>query len=128
MADLIFEKSKKELSWPAKKLKWSAVSGPHRLGPLPSGLYDIGRREITDYTNQIDRSYRDKTGRGFFVPIYPRFSTHRGKNGGRLGIHPDGNIPGTLGCIGITDNSAKSFHDAMKAASPGAKLLLIVKE
>jgi hypothetical protein len=127
MADLDFDRTKKVLSWPAKNLTWNAVSGPFGAGPLPVGLYDIARREITEYTNKVDVPYRDKTGMGFFVPIYPKFQTNRGKTGGRLGIHPDGNKPGTLGCIGITDANARSFHNAVKQTAPSALLTLQVK-
>jgi len=126
MADLTFDRTKKVLSWPAKNLTWNAVSGPFGAGPLPIGLYDIARREITEYTNKVDVPYRDKTGMGFFVPIYPKFQTSRGKTGGRLGIHPDGNKPGTLGCIGITDANARSFHNAVKQTAPSALLTLQV--
>lgn len=127
MADLTFNRIKKVLSWPAKKLTWNAVSGPFGAGPLPIGLYDIARREITEYTNQVDVPYQDKTGMGFFVPIHPRFQTNRVKTGGRLGIHPDGNKPGTLGCIGITDANARSFHNAVKQTAPSTRLTLLVK-
>lgn len=124
---ITFDKNKKTLSWPLKKLSWGAVSGPFGAGALPLGIYEIARREITEYTNKIDIPYRDKSGKGFFVPIYPKFATSRGTSGGRLGIHPDGNKPGTLGCIGITEDSAKSFHDAIKQTAPGKKLTLQVK-
>lgn len=127
MSDLIFNRGAKTLSWPGKHLKWQAVSGPFGAGVLPVGIYSIGRREVTAYTSVIDLPYRDSTGKGFFVPIYPDFQTSRGKTGGRLGIHPDGNKPGTLGCIGITDANAKSFHDAIRSTSPSAKLTLQVK-
>jgi len=127
MADLIFDRMNKTLSWPIKKLTWSAISGPYGAGALPPGLYDIARREITQYTNKVDVPYRDKSGMGFFVPIYPKFKTTRGKSGGRLGIHPDGNKPGTLGCIGITEANTKSFHDAIKYTAPNIKLTLQVK-
>lgn len=127
MVDLIFDTKKNKLSWPVKKLTWDAVSGPYGLGVLPQGLYDVSRREITDYTSSVDLPYRDQSGKGFFVPIYPQFDTERGKVGGRLGIHPDGNTPGTLGCIGISSNNAKSFHDAIKVTSPSVKLVLEVK-
>ncbi len=126
MADLIFNRIKMTLTWPSKNLSWNAVSGPFGAGALPLGLYDIGRREITGYTNKVDVPYRDKTGMGFFVPIFPKFKTNRGKSGGRLGIHPDGNKPGTLGCIGITDSTTKSFHDAIRLTSPSSKLTLQV--
>lgn len=127
MADLIFDRNLKKLSWPLKKKSWNAVSGPFGAGALPAGLYDISRREITGYTNKVDLPYQDATGNGFFVPIYPKFETNRGKVGGRLGIHPDGNKPGTLGCIGLTSANAKSFHDAIRLTSPSIKLILQVK-
>ena len=127
MADLIFDRKQKVLSWTVKKLTWSAVSGPFGAGSLPVGIYDIARREITEYTNKVDVPYRDKTGMGFFVPIYPKFQTNRGKSGGRLGIHPDGNKPGTLGCIGITEANTRSFHNAIKQTAPSAMLTLQVK-
>ncbi len=127
MADLIFDIKQKKLTWPSKNLSWNAISGPFGAGALPPGLYDISRREITGYTNKVDVPYRDKTGMGFFVPIYPKFNTNRGKTGGRLGIHPDGNKPGTLGCIGITDANAKGFHDAVRVTAPNVKLTLHVK-
>jgi len=127
MADLIFDRTKKQLSWPAKNITWNAVSGPFGAGRLPIGLYDIARREITQYTNKADVPYRDKTGMGFFLPIYPKFNTNRGKVGGRLGIHPDGNKPGTLGCIGITDANTKKFYNAIKLVPVNVKLTLHVK-
>ncbi len=127
MTDLVFDTKQKKLTWPLKKLSWNAVSGPFGAGALPYGLYDIARREITGYTNKVDIPYRDKTGMGFFIPIYPKFNTNRGKTGGRLGIHPDGNKPGTLGCIGITDANSKNFHDAIRLTAPSAKLTLQVK-
>jgi len=127
MTDLVFDIKQKKLTWPLKNLSWNAVSGPFGAGALPPGLYDIARREITDYTNKVDLPYRDKSGLGFFVPIYPKFNTNRGKSGGRLGIHPDGNKPGTLGCIGITEANSKSFHDAIRLTAPSAKLTLQVK-
>lgn len=125
MADLIYDTSEGILAWPAKNLEWEATSGPYGAGILPMGLYTVSRREITEYTSSVDIPYRDKTGRGFFVPIYPQFKTNRGKDN-RLGIHPDGNIPGTSGCIGITEYNAKSFHDAIKITAPSANITLVV--
>ena len=127
MADLIFDTKKKQLFWPAKNKTWNAVSGPFGAGRLPLGLYDIARREITQYTNQAQAPYKDKIGMGFFLPIYPKFNTNRGKTGGRLGIHPDGNKPGTLGCIGITNENTKDFHDAIKLVPVNMPLILQVK-
>lgn len=124
MADLIFNIAGETLSWPAKGLRWGAVSGPHGLRALPPGLYDISRREVTPYTKTVDSPYRDKTGYGFFIPIYPKFDTLRGTVDGRLGIHPDGNVYGTRGCIGIKNANTRNFHDAIRSTAPSAKLIL----
>lgn len=127
MPDLIFNKSTGQLSWPAIGKYWGARSGPYGLGALPSGKYTVGRREITDYTSSIGVAFKDQTGKGFFVPIYPNFSTTRGSSGGRLGIHPDGNVPGTQGCIGLTDHDTYSFYDAVRNTSASVNLMLEVK-
>jgi hypothetical protein len=54
--------------------------------------------------NYIAKNYRDELGDaysrfgiGFFVSIIPQFETDRID----LGIHFDGNVRGTLGCIGL---------------------------
>jgi len=127
MADLTFTKSTSLLAWPAAGGQWSARSGPFGLGVLPSGVYAVGRNEVTDYTTSIGAAFQDGTGNGFFVPIYPGFSTTRGSIGGRLGIHPDGNVPGTAGCIGITEHDASSFHDAISNTPANVSLTIEVR-
>jgi hypothetical protein len=124
MADLTFNLSSGVLSWTGKG-RWDAVSGPHGEGKLPKSTYKVSRREITAYSGNIGKSYRDSTGKGFFIPIYPQFETTRGENGGRLGIHPDGGVYGTLGCIGIRSN-AKSFFDAIASSASDVSLTLEV--
>ena len=125
MAQLIYKISTKTLTWTSKNEKWSAVSGPHGLGSLPTGSYDILRRKATAYSSKIKRSFQDETGKGFFIPIIPKFDTTRGKEGdGRFGIHPDGGVSGTLGCIGITKEAA-SFYEAF--ASTPLNIKLVVK-
>lgn len=117
--DLLYDISSETLTWPSKGLSWKAVSGPHHAGHLEPGLYLLGRREISQYTSSINKSYKDKsTGMVFFILVYPQFDTQRGKNG-RLGIHPDGNVEGTSGCIGLKE-STKSFYDAVGSTSPSA--------
>jgi hypothetical protein len=128
MADLIFNKQTGALSWPTKSLKWKAVSGPFGAGALPSGLYDVNRKGVSQYTKNIHRSFQDVSGRGFFVPIYPKFTTERGKMGGRLGIHPDGGSPGTLGCIGLNPSSdTAGFYNALSRTPLGVQLILRVE-
>lgn len=122
MANMTYKHGSRTLSW-AGIGRWDAVSGPRNR--LPNGIYKVSRREVTPYTNQIGTAFQGPNGKGFFIPIYPQFSTNRGKTGGRLGIHPDGGVPGTAGCIGIR-SSAKSFHDALAKAASDATLTLEV--
>lgn len=96
---LIYHKKDNSLRW--GKDHYHAVSGPYGLGPLPDGYYDVLTRHVV--TGRMDAPYQDpKTGLAFFIPIQPLFDTSRSG----FGIHPDGNTPGTLGCIGLTDSSA----------------------
>lgn len=89
--------------------------------PLPDGIYTVERRNVTQYTGTIGKGFKDKTGKGFFIPLTPHFSTTRTG----IGIHPDGNLPGTKGCIGIKNN-AKTFYNAISSTAPSAKITLQV--
>ncbi len=124
VAKIVFNRKSKVLIWHGKG-RWKAVSGPWGEGALPVGIYKIGRRGITPYTSTIGKSFQGSNGKGFFVPIFPEFATQRGANGGRLGIHPDGGVAGTKGCIGIKENS-KTFFDVIAATAPSANLTLEV--
>jgi hypothetical protein len=65
-------------------------------GRLPKGLYKIKKPiKLKDCEKNIP--YRDIYNNYWFCPIEPMFKTDRSG----LGIHPDGNLPGTLGCIGV---------------------------
>src|SRR5690606_2117384 len=123
MADLTFSISQRNLVWHSKGLSWIAVSGPYGLKALPVGIYDIKRREITTYSSAIGNSFKDKSGNGFFLPISPRFKTTRTG----LGIHPDGGIPGTLGCIGLQDHNTENFYRTIESISPSSSITLEVK-
>lgn len=121
MADLEYSISDSKLSWNAKGLSWEAVSGPFGNGALPVGNYIVKRNRVTSFTDAIASSYRDPSGEGFFLPLEPQFETTRSG----FGIHPDGGVPGTLGCIGLK-GSTKSFYDAL-AGTPFQDLTLEVK-
>lgn len=94
---------------------WPAGSGPFGNGPLPPGEYTLVGAPFTvsppDYGNG---AFCDAQGDCWFQRIVPNFPTDRDS----LGIHPDGNIVGTRGCIGATDADAGSLRDAL-AADPG---------
>ena len=110
-----------QLTWGADT--WPAVSGPHGHGPLVAGLYRVERRQIVPMSAAIAPGFRDpSTGMGFFVPITAMFRTNRGG----LGIHPDGNIPGTRGCIGLTTRTA-DFYNRIIRTPVAASLILRVR-
>ena len=108
-ADLRFSQPSSEtgyctLTWGDESYR--AVSGPHKKGRLPAGIYRVKTRNAVD--SGLSNSFTNPlTGRGWFVPIEPAFTTERGG----FGIHPDGGTPGTLGCIGLTGVDTKKFWD-----------------
>jgi len=72
---------------------WTARSGPWGKGKLPAGLYEMGKpTEIAP-----NPSYTDAKGFAWWAAITPLFPTERSG----FGIHPDGGVRGTLGCLGI---------------------------
>ncbi|WP_139281599.1 hypothetical protein [Vibrio aerogenes] len=95
-------------------LKWGdaqfeIVTGGYGKGAIPDGVYKIEKRRIAagNKSNMESGYINPLTGKGFFIPLKPGFSTHR--HG--FGIHPDGNLPGTLGCLGLQGADTKKFWD-----------------
>lgn len=74
-----------------------ARSGPWGKGMLPVGRYLLGKPVVLDTNEDRTDPYTDEVGNAWWCPLRPQFTTDRSG----LGIHPDGNIPGTRGCIGI---------------------------
>jgi len=54
----------------------------------------------------------------------PNFNTNRPD----LGIHPDGNVAGTEGCIGIKDNDSTDWYDAFYDVPQGHSVSVEVKD
>ena len=108
------------------------MQGPGRGGrALPVGTYTVDWAHLVEgsplstsadfgpgfkfplsTTLKTSTKLKDKQGKlakqpltGFFVPIKADFETDRGD----LGIHPDGNVYGTQGCIGLVGNDAVKF-------------------
>ena len=75
---------------------WNATSGPHGKAALPPGNYTI---EGEFPKTSSDKPFCDAQGNCFSFPITPNFKTDRFG----LAVHPDGNKPGTEGCIGVKD-------------------------
>lgn len=101
---------------------WPGISGGFGRGRAPAVLYRVERRQIVPMSAGIAPGFRDPTtGMGFFVPITPLFPTTRSG----LGIHPDGNPPGTQGCIGLTARTA-AFYNRIRNTPVSANLRLRV--
>jgi hypothetical protein len=94
------------LSWPEKGLSSTAVSGPFGNGSIELGLYHAERNYLLD---KDEDPYRDSKGKCWFQRLDPQFSTTRTE----IGIHPDGNVPGTKGCVGLTIADTKAWYDAL---------------
>ena len=90
---------------------FDANSGPHGKGALPPGTYTVVSGAIAFDKTEKNAGYCDEKGFCWWVRIEPDFDAG-GRHG--FGIHPDGNGPGTRGCIGIEGEDAKSAYDAFK--------------
>lgn len=92
---------------------WNATSGPWGNGSLPAGTYTVGAPiSVTQTSNPSNyQSFCDGSGNCWFAPLTPSFQTNRTG----LGIHPDGGVSGTAGCVGATDNNTQSLRNAIQA-------------
>lgn len=94
------------------KLYWDedeyhVVSGGYGKGAIPDGSYDIERyKAVAGNISTMKSGFVNPVnGRGWFLPLTPKFSTTR--HG--FGIHPDGNLPGTKGCVGLQGADIKNI-------------------
>ncbi|PCK09217.1 MAG: hypothetical protein COA42_05000 [Alteromonadaceae bacterium] len=112
------------------KLKWGAgeyevVTGGYGKGAIPDGTYDIERYDavVGDKSTMKSGFVNPASGRGWFLPLTPKFTTTR--HG--FGIHPDGNLPGTKGCVGLQGADMKKFWDKwLKTAMAARPASLVV--
>ena len=90
---------------------WRAVSGPHGYGRIPRGQYQIGEvKEVNPSEN--NGGYTDADGFAWWCPVYSRAQGPHIQ----MGIHPDGNVPGTHGCVGIKESTSKNAFDTLKSS------------
>ena len=89
-------------------VRFPSLSGPYGKGPLPKGRYKLG--PLIDINPEICTPGFRVGKIAFWIKLYPQFETNRIG----LGIHPDGNIKGTLGCIGIHPDYAEIFYHLWK--------------
>lgn len=90
---------------------WRAVSGPHGYGRIPRGRYQIGEaKEVNPAEN--NGGYTDADGFAWWCPLTGHsYGTHF-----TMGIHPDGNVPGTHGCVGIKETTSRNAFEALKSS------------
>ena len=85
-------------------VRFPCMSGPHGKGHLPLGEYVI--KTCAKLLNQeLSLPYK-KEDFPWFAAIKPMFKTDRYG----FGIHPDGNVEGSLGCIAITNHDPYCFN------------------
>ena len=104
MTDMTFDTSTNTLTWGTTRYK--AMSGGFGKGVLPKGGYAVKTRNVVEGPS-LASGFR-LNGTAFFIPIEHDSDTTRGG----LGIHPDGNTQGTLGCIGLQSGDAAKFWNA----------------
>ncbi|MBI5215277.1 MAG: hypothetical protein HY960_05950 [Ignavibacteriae bacterium] len=84
--------------------EYKALSGPYRKGKLPEGTYlGNGLRERTDKSAFICPAG------GWSLNLEPMFRTDRTL----LRIHPDGNVKGTEGCIGVHCSDSQRLYNSL---------------
>lgn len=98
----------------------NARSGPWGKGSAPAGSYTVERPVAIEPTVE-NSPYTDAQGFAWFARIVPRFQTERYG----FGIHPDGNVPGTRGCIGIAVGDTKPVFDFLKQAAEPIVLVVV---
>ena len=95
------------LSWGSSK--YNVITGGYGKGALPDGDYTVEVRKavVGDSTTMASGFVNPANDRGWILPLTPLFTTARGG----FGIHPDGNKPGTKGCVGLQGADIKLFWD-----------------
>ncbi|MDH5731361.1 MAG: hypothetical protein OEZ58_20435 [Gammaproteobacteria bacterium] len=88
---------------------WVAKSGPYGKGKLPNGLYTIGSCFEVRPPNYQNGAYKGMDNFAWFCRLEPQFETDRTG----LGIHPDGNKPGTKGCVGILNTETRGLFQQL---------------
>jgi hypothetical protein len=115
MPDLIYNKNSQMLSGFGKT--WIVRSGGESYAALENKIYSVPPRSLMIGTAHIPGAihhskynqacYKDENGLGWFLWL--------GEGG--LGIHPNMNITGTQGCIGIVASCTRDLLDLLRDRS-----------
>ena len=93
-----------ELKIIGEDLSFPALSGKWGKGYLPLGEYKISAPYRMDDVKKNIAYKRERFP--WMAAIVPQFKTDRDN----LAIHPDGNIEGTLGCIGLLNYDTLCYY------------------
>lgn len=97
---------------------WAATSGPFGNGAAPKGEYTFEAAKDIEPDAAENAPFRDPSGNAWFVALTPQFKTKRTS----LGVHPDGGVPGTQGCIGVVEKDTQDLRKLL--AEPGVLYVL----
>jgi hypothetical protein len=86
---------------PSTGFTCKACSGSTGLQPIPSGYHRATNFRVRNNIAMV------RDGVGFSVNLADKWDTVLGRMRTLMRIHPDGNLPGTEGCVGILDKVAE---------------------
>ncbi len=99
---------------------YRAVSGGgNTKGTIPLGLYDI--KFVSALSDTDNNAPYKKEGFPWIARLAPLGYCERTG----LAIHPDGNVPGTAGCLGILNKDIELYNVSKSIVKDGARLLVI---
>lgn len=93
-------------------------------GPTPPGIHHITQPSVTVPSDYKNGAFCDSSGNCWWIPYIPQFPTPNNRclpspeGTGRCGMHPDGNVPGTQGCTGLTDDDTSNMRDMIDGFGP----------
>lgn len=123
-AHLVFNRQQNRLT--GLEGSWNAVSGAGSTPSIAKGIYNCPKRSLMVGTEDdpivpldniyAGNSYIDKNSFGWFFYL--------GKD--NLGIHPDGGVTGTAGCIGVTTDDTRPLFNALKEKYNDELIVVVV--
>ena len=104
--------------------EYQSISGPYGNGALPPGEYHTSTTLAPNAGHYFPSGFVGPDGFAFGIKLIPQFPTSRGG----LWVHPDGNVIGTLGCIGVHPSQALPFWEHYNDVNPGWETMVLYVE
>jgi hypothetical protein len=101
---------------------WPVRSGPHNRGDIPEGEWII-----SSPVRKTQQAFSDSMGNGWFAHLTnPSIERQTGRD--QFGIHPDGALPGTSGCVGIrVRGDTRPIRDALSRTPSVQRKLKVMR-